>query len=146
MTSSSINSEGNFLTVVGFYSAKPNGENQSPQLSWDAVEGAKSYAIYMYDQAAGDWIHWKFIDVTKTSLEQGESTSDYKGPYPPVSHEYEIVVYALKDKADVYDGTLDAPCVRSDVQNALDISNGEPGNILAVGSVKAYFYYDKEIK
>ena len=43
-----------------------NGENVSPQLSWEPVDGAECYAIYMVDTSANCWIHWKSGGVTET--------------------------------------------------------------------------------
>ena len=44
-----------------------NGENVSPQLSWEnAPDGAKSFAITMYDPAAptgSGWWHWLAFDI-----------------------------------------------------------------------------------
>lgn len=66
------------------------GKNVSPQLSWEPVEGAKSYVIYMVDTSAGNWLHWRAGNITETTLEQGSATEcEYIGPYPPSgTHNY----------------------------------------------------------
>jgi phosphatidylethanolamine-binding protein (PEBP) family uncharacterized protein len=101
VTSSSINSTtGKLLTATASVTASPKGSNQSPQLSWDAVPDAACYAIFMVDESAGHWLHWRAIIANKTSLVQGESISgaQYEGPYPPDNndHNYRIEVFALK--------------------------------------------------
>jgi phosphatidylethanolamine-binding protein (PEBP) family uncharacterized protein len=93
VTSSSINSSGRLLTATAFA-----GGNQSPQLTWEAVTDATYYAIFMVDESAGYWLHWRaLISASQTSLTQGE-TAQYKGPYPPhtYDHDYRIEVFALK--------------------------------------------------
>ena len=45
-----------------------NGNNVSPQLSWEPVESAKSYVIYMVDTSAGNRLHWSSGNITETSL------------------------------------------------------------------------------
>ena len=96
VTSTSINSNGRLLTTTAY----AGGSNKSPQLSWDDVAGAACYAIFMVDESAGYWLHWRATNVTKTSLTQGESISgaEYIGPYPPPAndHNYRIEIFALK--------------------------------------------------
>ena len=43
------------------------GENISPELSWDAVDGAKQYVVIMID---GAWLHMD-VFTTETSLAEG---------------------------------------------------------------------------
>lgn len=76
------------------------GENMSPQLSWDAVEGATSYAVFMID---GGWLHMDLY-TDQTSVAAGELADmprghQYVGPYPPSgTHTYSIFVFALKNE------------------------------------------------
>ena len=49
------------------------GENASPQLSWDPVDGADSYVIYMVDTSASNWVHWK-QQTRETTLASGSSS------------------------------------------------------------------------
>ncbi|HKK80320.1 MAG TPA: YbhB/YbcL family Raf kinase inhibitor-like protein [Phaeodactylibacter sp.] len=100
-----------------------NGENVSPQLSWEnAPEGTKSFAITMYDPDAptgsGFW-HWVIVDIPAdaTTIPAGAGSTKknmlpkgalqtvtsygapgYGGPCPPKGHgihEYMITIHAL---------------------------------------------------
>jgi Raf kinase inhibitor-like YbhB/YbcL family protein len=101
-----------------------NGENLSPQLSWENAPAAtKSFAISIYDKDAptgSGWWHWVVFDIpaTSTELKRGagdvskkllpdgaiQSVTDfgsagYGGPCPPQGdkpHQYIITIYALK--------------------------------------------------
>lgn len=105
-----------------------NGQNISPQLSWEnAPEGTSYYAITMYDKDAptgsGFW-HWVVFNIpaTVTELKSGagelakkllpkeavQSITDfgkpgYGGPCPPLgeTHQYLFTVYALKSKLEL---------------------------------------------
>ena len=115
-----------------------NGSNVSPQLSWEPVEGAESYVVYMVDTMAGNWMHWLSNNVTETSLPQGWAPEgEYIGPYPPKggSHTYEIYVVALKQPVEQVTGTLDAtqPSFMRGVISLNVLPDGSEGNILAYG-------------
>src|SRR4030095_10764647 len=101
-----------------------NGENLSPQLSWEnAPAGTKSFAITIYDKDAptgSGWWHWVVFDIPATSTELKRGAGDvskkllpdgaiqsitdfgnagYGGPCPPQGdrpHQYIITIYALK--------------------------------------------------
>lgn len=113
-----------------------NGSNVSPQLSWEPVEGAECYVVYMIDTMAGNWVHWMSNNVTETELPQGWASADeYVGPYPPDgTHTYEIYVVALKQPVEL-NGKLDTRYqgVIGDIV-AMDIlPDGTEGNILGYG-------------
>ena len=124
------------------------GQNLSPQLSFDKVEGASYYVIYMVDETAGNWVHW-YAEVTDTELEEGANPGQYVGPYPPKGsgdHYYMIYVYAMADKPDMrYEGEFpefDKEWFRADVLwsgflNVKDRSNDPVlyGNVLEYGYV-----------
>ncbi len=87
------------------------GENLSPELSFDKVEGAEYYFIYMVDESANYWVHWVASDVREEELGTGANVKQYKndpgfkyvGPYPPEGsgkHTYTIFVYAMKGTPD----------------------------------------------
>ncbi len=85
----------------------PEGQDLSPQLSFDKVEGASYYVIYMVDESANNWVHW-YAEVSGPDLDHGSNAGKYIGPYPPEGsgdHTYAVYVYALADKPGVkYDG------------------------------------------
>ena len=115
------------------------GSNVSPQLSWEDVEGADSYVIYMVDNSANSWLHWISKGVKETELEQGwADTKEYKGPYPSDgTHEYEIYVIALKNPVSELYGTFDKGNMtfEKNKYNCDITDDGESGNILAVGTL-----------
>ena len=45
------------------------GQNMSPQLSWEPVEGATEYVIYMVDSNTNGFLHWKSAGITETELD-----------------------------------------------------------------------------
>lgn len=116
-----------------------NGSNVSPQLSWEPVEGAQSYVIYMVDTTAMDWMHWKSANVTETVLPQGwASAEEYIGPYPPSgTHDYEIYVFALAQPVEKVKGSFNFSNLKfKDNALALDeAQDGSAGNILAYGHI-----------
>ncbi len=85
------------------------GENKSPQLSWNAVDGAGCYAIIMIDPDGNNWLHWIEINIRQNDIPTGYSSNDkYIGPYPPAgTHRYIVYVYALKEPRNVTSARLD---------------------------------------
>ena len=95
------------------------GQNVSLPLSWSSVQGAKSYAIIMYDTnpVARNFVHWAVINISPTVtgiLEGASGTSNmpdackelinnfsakgYGGMQPPIGtgkHVYVVKVFAL---------------------------------------------------
>ncbi len=111
------------------------GSNRSPQLSWEPVEGAGCYAVYMVDTTASFWLHWKSADVTETTLPAGWApANEYVGPYPPSgTHDYEIRIYALKEPVTEDKSKFDSGNNGfDDMVTALD---GNGGNVLAYGTL-----------
>ena len=102
------------------------GENLSPQLSWDATEGVKSWALIADDPDApsGTFTHWVLFNLPgeKTNLPPGatrtkdqlagalEGKNDsgaigYTGPYPPSgTHRYFFKFYGLDSMLDLNEG------------------------------------------
>ncbi|MBR6403097.1 MAG: hypothetical protein IKS48_06905 [Eubacterium sp.] len=120
------------------------GENRSPQLSWEPVDGAGQYLIYMSDLGAWNWIHWKSENVTETTLPEGwASTSEYKGPYPPngSTHTYEIYVVAVKKPIERMKGGFDGQNPKfEECFKAADIDiDGNEGNIISCGKLSGTF-------
>ena len=129
------------------------GGNASPQLSWEPVEGATTYVIYMVDLTAANIIHWKSEGITETKLPQGWATSasspsdtfnaDYVGPNPPSgsTNQYNIYVFALKAPVERVKGSIgDRALNLQGFMDSLDTdAEGNTGNIVAVGRVIGYY-------
>ncbi len=87
-----------------------DGENLSPELRWDFVEGASKYVVVMID---GKWLHMDVV-TDKFLLEPGAigrngPGNEYVGPYPPYGslHTYSVFVFALKDDCEDYHMNFD---------------------------------------
>ena len=129
------------------------GGNASPQLSWEPVEGATTYVIYMVDLTAANIIHWKKDSITETNLPQGWATSafsqgetsqaDYVGPNPPSgsTNQYNIYVFALKAPVERVKGSLGTQAIKlQEFMESLDTdAEGNTGNIVAVGRIVGYY-------
>ena len=138
---SSTDLEGNmWKTVTG-----NKYENKSPELTWDEVEGASCYAIFMIDKVAGNFLHWYSL-VEKTHLEQGQFSdkeTGYVGPYPEETHEYTVYVVALKQSPKIKSFAIDVPHNSEEFADFLTKLNtakdGSIGNVISYGSVKGDF-------
>lgn len=140
VTSTNLN-KGKWDKVISY---TDKGDNKSPELTWDAVEGADSYAIYMVDTSAQYWIHWKSFEVTETSLPEGWAPStDYIGPYPPEggTHTYEIYIIALKNPVERMKGGFNSQNPKfPEFLDALDTDiDGNAGNIISCGHISGTF-------
>lgn len=120
------------------------GQNISPDLTWDAVDGATQYVVIMIDDA---WLHMD-VFTTETSLAEGAigrgtRGEQYVGPYPPsgTTHTYTVFVFALKDEMGkvplAFDGGGNSI---SKIFEGLDVdANGNSGNVLAYGRLDGNF-------
>ena len=131
-----------------------DGMNLSPQLSFDPVDGAAYYVIYMVDESANSWVHW-YAEVSDTFLDEGENPGQYIGPYPPEGsgdHLYTIFVYALSGEPGArFDGDypeFDKSWFGGDVLwtylNILD-GNKSPvmyGNVIEYGYISGIYSAD----
>ena len=120
------------------------GNNLSPQLSWEPVEGASCYLIYMADLSTEYWLHWKSDGITETSLPLGwASAKEYVGPYPPAgsNHTYEIYVIAVKNPVERMKGGINGTNPKfPQFITALDTdAQGNAGNILSCGHIAGTF-------
>ena len=130
-------------------SSTSRGNNVSPALKWEAVDGASEYIIYMIDMNTTEAIacgslHWKSGGITVTELPQGWAPSiDFAGPRPPagVTHIYEIYVVALKEPVDRLKGSVRAvnPKFESFINELDTDSEGNTGNILAYGKISGTY-------
>ena len=139
VTSDSVNDKGVLKTECTFFDAAPKGENLSPELSWDMVDDASSYAIYMYDADAMNFLHWRLAGITDTSIKEGAITTEnmYIGPVPPEgTHHYQIVIYALKHSPKFYIGKIKEQADVEAIEDNLDIIDGEAGNVVGVGLIQ----------
>jgi Raf kinase inhibitor-like YbhB/YbcL family protein len=123
----------------------------SPEISWDKVEGAKSYALILEDPDAKSikpFVHWVAYNIPAdvTTLPEGlqeqprltepegllqgktsRGSVGYFGPRPPVGdppHHYHFQVFALDRELDVPPGAE-----RDDVLKAMS------GHVLAAGEL-----------
>ena len=128
---------------VDAISSSPAGDDVSPQLSWDPVDGAGQYIIYMVDISANYLIHWKAEGVTETHLDRGWADSFYFGPYPRtgLTNTYDIYVIAIRNPIDRLRGSLRVPNENFTLFLAyLDIdAEGNTGNIIAYGHISAQY-------
>ena len=133
VTSTDLNAEGYWDVRV----SHDKGEDLSPNLSWEPVEGAACYAVYMIDPLGGYWIHMKAV-TKETNLDTG-AIKTYRGPYPPVGvHTYEVYVFALKEEveADVIPGVLDKSWLNGtdNIIKSVD-GSGSGDNIISYGEL-----------
>ena len=113
------------------------GEDKSPELTWDAVDGASRYVVVMID---GAWLHMD-VFTTETHLDEGavgrgQRGEQYVGPYPPNgTHTYSVFVFALKDEPGKVKYSFDAGGNSIDlIYSGLDKDNdGNEGNVIAFG-------------
>ena len=122
------------------------GKDLSPQLSWEKIETAQAYVIYMIDPDGNNWIHLISGTLTKEEVAQGEITSIHKGtsdtgyigPYPPAgTHSYEVYVFALKKAKTSYAGEVNTVCGGiAEIAQVLNVDDaGKSGNIAAYGKL-----------
>ena len=142
VTSTSLNN-GVWNDVI---SNTDKGSNKSPQLQWDAVDGAGLYVIIMDDPDSWHFMHWKSDNVTETSLDEGWApSSEYVGPYPPsgATRTYEVYVVALKAPVERVKGAVGTSNPKFEENfKALDTdAEGNSGNIIAVGRLPGTFTY-----
>ncbi len=97
-----------------------DGQDVSPPISWDTVQGAVAYALVVEDPDApmGTFVHWVIYNIKANELPEGVNTSSqlgvqgindfgkigYGGPCPPKGHgvhRYFFRVYALKTELPV---------------------------------------------
>jgi len=119
------------------------GQNLSPDLSWEPVEGASCYAIYMVDLNTHYVLHWIQGDITDTSLPQGFADSKYyvgMSPAPNDTHKYTVYVFALKAPVERVKGSKGINPKTAEFMAALDTDkDGNTGNIIAVGRISGKY-------
>ena len=119
------------------------GENMSPELTWDAVDGADRYVVIMID---GAWLHMD-VFTTETHLDEGavgrgQRGEQYVGPYPPSgTHTYSVFVFALKDEPGKVKMSFDAGGNSIDlIYSGLNKDKDEnTGNVIAFGRLNGNY-------
>ena len=118
--------------------------NVSPELSWEKVEGAKEYLIFMIDLDDHDGfyiLHW-YGETEENHVDKGafERNKGYIGPYPPSSREYSVYVFALND--DIGDLNLVLDSQGREPQKYVDMIEEEsPGSIISYGVISGTYEY-----
>ena len=121
------------------------GTNESPELSWEPVEGATEYAVFMVDANSNGFLHWKSSGITETTLPEGWAPKllEYNGPHVGhgYTHIYDIYVVALKAPVNEPHGGINAvnPKMREFMESLDTDVNGNTGNIVAVGKISGKF-------
>ena len=120
------------------------GENRSPQLSWEPVEGASEYAVYMFDTNTNGYLHWRSGGITETSLPEGwASPLDYNGPHigHGYTHNFDIYVIALKAPVERVRGTVNGQNKKlGEFIKELDTdAEGNTGNIISYGKISGLY-------
>ena len=124
----------------------PEGQDLSPQLSFDKVEGASYYVIYMVDESSDNRLLWYASHVGDTSVPEGSGTGEYSGPdlQPGEGrHNLTLYVYALQGEPgrtiDLTpgDSSLSGDLYYYDILNVIDGSSSPElyGNVLAYGYI-----------
>lgn len=119
-------------------SGTSRGENKNPDLSWEPVEGASEYVVYMVDTTTANLIQLRTGGLKKPHLEKGSLNSrEYKGIAPAKGvHTYEVYVYAMKSDPGKLPGIIFmANLDFAAVEKKLDSS----GTVLAKGSLSGTF-------
>ena len=120
------------------------GENKSPQLKWEPVDGAGLYVIYMVDPDGGNWLHWRSDGVKETTLPVGwASAEDYVGPYPPAgsTHTYDVYVVALNKPIERLRGVFNGSNIKFEefIRGVDTDAEGGSGNIISYGYLSGTF-------
>lgn len=120
------------------------GENRSPQLSWEPVEGAKVYAVYMFDTNTNGYLHWRSGGITETNLPEGwASPLDYNGPHigHGYTHNFDIYVIALKAPVERVRGTVNGQNKKLGefIKELNTDAEGNTGNIISYGKISGLY-------
>lgn len=121
------------------------GTNESPELSWEPVEGATEYAVFMVDANSNGFLHWKSSGITETTLPEGWAPKllEYNGPHVGhgYTHIYDIYVIALRGPVNELRGGINAvnPKIGEFMESLDTDADGNTGNIVAVGKISGTF-------
>lgn len=117
------------------------GKNESPQLKWDAVEGAEGYVIYMLDTTVGNEIQWKTTSDTNELAHGKDNKRDkYFGPHPDGLNEYQVIIYAVKKIPEKIPGVIHTSQLFFEkFEEKIDDAGEGPGNIIAKGTLEVSY-------
>jgi Raf kinase inhibitor-like YbhB/YbcL family protein len=123
-----------------------DGEDLSPQLSWDSNQAVKSWALIMDDPDApgGTYTHWVLFNLpgdvtnlppgasgTRDQLEgategkNGRGSIGYYGPNPPSgTHRYVFRIYGLESRLNLEEGASKEDVLAA-IGNAGKIAEGQ---------------------
>ena len=125
-------------------------ETRTPSLSFDKVDGAAYYVIYMVDESDGCPVAWYVEHTNDTEFEAGSAAGVYNGitAHPDSPHRYSITVYALVGDPDstlTIDpdrrSSFDPMGLYYEILNVTDRSHNPPiyGNVLAYGYIYGFY-------
>lgn len=118
--------------------------NRAPQLSFEEVEGAQYYVVYMVNETDGSCVHWYIDDLHETELEAGNEEGTYRRldvipSYP--GNTYSVSVYAMAGEPDSeYEITFDDASFSPDYFYYRILNISERGTPATYGNVIAYGY------
>ncbi len=125
-----------------------NGEigDVSPELTFEPVDGAEFYVIYMVDESSNNRLLWYASHVGDTAIPEGSVTGEYSGPDVTAGeegHNLTVYVYALQGEPgrsidlEFSDSSLSGDFYYYDILNVIDGSSSPElyGNVLAYGYV-----------
>ena len=117
------------------------GKNESPQLKWDAVEGAEGYVIYMLDTTVGNEIQWKTTaDTNELPHGYDNKREKYFGPHPDGLNDYQVLIYAVKKMPEKVPGVIHTSQLFFEkFEEKIDDAGDGPGNIIAKGVLEASY-------
>lgn len=117
------------------------GKNESPQLKWDAVEGAEGYVIYMLDTTVGNEIQWKTTaDTNELPHGYDNKREKYFGPHPDGLNDYQVLIYAVKKMPEKVPGVIHTSQLFFEkFEEKIDDAGEGPGNIIAKGVLEASY-------
>ena len=137
------------LAADGFWSSEL--ASRAPQLSFEPVEGASYYIIYMVDETANSRIVWYVENASETELPAGSPLGVFNEPRPEEGgvHQYSVSVFAVAGEPDdegleidpSRDSSFQPITYYYEVANVSDRHHNPPlyGNVLAYGYLSGNF-------
>ncbi len=112
--------------------------NVSPELSWDKVDGASTYAIMILDLDAGDYLLHGCGICDTNHIDIG-ALDNFVGFRPQSPHYYTAYVFALKNAVDL---NLSAGGNMLDDEKFFELlTKDNPDNVISYGKITASYEY-----